>query len=50
MLLVSFFDFFLEGVIKVLIDEGYFVEGGAKSIFEFGIGSLHIEYMLVFIW
>ena len=48
-LLVSLLDFFEKGVIKVLVKQGYLVEGGAKSILKFGIGSLHEEDVLMLI-
>ena len=48
-LLVSLIDFFQKGVIKVLVKQGYLVEGGAKSILKFGIGSLHEEDVLMLI-
>ena len=40
----------MKGVIEILIEEGYLVEGGAESVLQFGIGSLHEEDVLVLVW
>ena len=39
----------MERVIEVLVEEGYLVEGGAESVLEFGVGSLHEEHVLVLV-
>ena len=46
-LLYSLLDFFLERVVEVFIEEGYLVEGGAKSVLQFGVCPLEVEDVLV---
>ena len=46
----SLFDFFLKGMIQVLVEEWNFVEGGAKSILQFGVCPFQVQDMLVFFW
>jgi hypothetical protein len=46
-LLDALLDLLLEGVVQVFIEEGYLVEGGAKGVFQLGVGSLQVEDVLV---
>ena len=48
-LLLSFIDLFLKIVVEEFVEEGYFIEGRAKGVLKFGVCSLEVEGMLVFI-
>lgn len=47
LVLNSLLDFLLESVIKVFVEEWYFVESWAESVLKLCIRSLEIKYMLV---
>jgi hypothetical protein len=44
---VALLDFSLQRVVEVLVEEGYFVEGGAEGVFEFGVGAFEVQDVLV---
>ena len=46
-LVVALLDFPLERMVEVLVEEWYFVEGGAEGVFEFGVGAFEVEDVLV---
>ncbi len=46
-LVVALLDFSLQRVVEVLVEEGYFVEGGAEGVFEFGVGAFEVQDVLV---
>lgn len=48
--MISLLNFHEQGVVQVLIEEWYFIEGGAESIFYFCVGALEVEDVLVLFW
>ena len=49
-LLAPLLDLALEGMFEILVEEWYFIEGGAEGVLEFCVGPFEVEYMVVFFW